>query len=297
MTAPLYLDASAIKVWLDCREAYRQRYLENRVGYEPSYHQAYGIAVHLAAETHNRGGSFEDGLRLAADDLAAFPEHLLNPYKQQRFRELAAELPSMVACYFDGVEVGNVVAVEEEWAEELFPGVVLCGRKDKVETNPAVIFDLKTASEIGKQWHADFRNQMLRDFGLALYDWHECRLSRPPVTVKVECLVKPYRDKEPRLEIFDLPEITAYRKRFEQQLLWIVSEISHYHNVYRYQHPWPMAQGQCITKYGACEYLPLCNQGETAKTLANYKTREEHLNIRKEQSNVVTIQKRGGSPC
>jgi len=208
-------------------------------------------------------------------------------------------LPSVVAAYFDGVNNSEVevLEIEHEWSQEFLPGVILCGRKDKVVRDAGghhILLDLKTASEIGKTWYADFRNQMLRDFGLALYDWHECRLLRTPATVKVECLVKPYKGKEPRLEIFDLPEITAYRKRFEQQLAWVVSEIAHYHNVYRYQHPCPQAQGQCLTKYGPCEYLQICCSGETAKTLANYKTREEHLNIRRNQSNVVTISKERG---
>jgi len=277
----LMLDASAIKCFLDCREQYRLRYVENRVAAEPSFHQAWGHAVHLAAETHNRGGSFEQGLLLAAEDLAKFPEHLLNPYKQQRFRELAQELPSVVAAYFDGVEVGTTVAVEEEWSYLYLPGVMLCGRKDKVERDPVIIYDLKTASEIGKTWHADFKNQMLRDFGLALYDWHECQISRPPETIKVECLVKPYKGKECRLEIFNLPEITQYRKRFEQQLSWVVNEIAHYHRHYAKQQPWPMAQGQCITKYGACEYLDGCNQGWVPKILAAYTERVEHLEVRK----------------
>ncbi len=210
-------------------------------------------------------------------------------WQRQRFRELAQELPSLVAAYFDGVIVGNTVAVEEEWSCEYISGVTLCGRKDKVETDPAVIFDLKTASEIGKTWHADFKNQMLRDFGLALYDWHECRLGRSPKTIKVECLVKPYRGSECRLEIFDLPEITVYRNRFEQQLQWIVTEIAHYHKYYLSQQPWPMAQGQCITKYGACEYLPGCNQGWNPKILTNYTNREEHLEMRKQ--NVESIPK------
>jgi hypothetical protein len=292
MTSPLMLDSSAIKCWLDCREVYRLRYIENRVSAEPSYHQWIGVAIHLAAETHNRGGSYETGLALAASKLAEFPEELLNPYKRQRFRELATELPSLVACYFDGVEVGSVVAVEEEWSYDYMPGVTLCGRKDKVERDPAVLFDLKTASEIGRSWRADFKASMLRDFGLALYDWHECRIDRPPKTIKIECLVKPYKGSECRLEIFDLPEITAYRKRFEQQLQWVVTEIAHYHLHYAEQNPWPMAQGQCITKYGACEYLPGCNQGWNPKILANYTNREEHLNLRRE-SNVVTISKGG----
>ena len=294
MTETLYLDASAIKNFLDCRELYRLRHIENRVALEPSFHQAWGHAVHIGAETHNRGGSFEEGLRLAAEDLAKFPEHLLNPYSQQRFRELAVELPSAVATYFDSIVVGNIVAVEEEWSWEYMPGVVLCGRKDKVERDPAVIFDLKTASEIGKTWHSDFRHQMLRDFGVALYDWHECRMGRQPMTVKIECLVKPYRGKECRIEIFDLPEIAVYRKRFEQQLDWVVREIVHYHKYYQATHPWPMAQQQCSTKYGPCEYLPGCNGGWSPKILANYKNREEHLNLRRNQSNVVTIQQAQG---
>jgi PD-(D/E)XK nuclease superfamily len=291
MTDNLYLDSSAIKCFLDCREQYRLRYMENRVSKEPSYHQTIGIAVHLAAEVHNRGGTFETGLAFAASKLQEFPEHLLNPYKQQRFRELAAELPSMVAAYFDTVEVGNVVAVEEEWSCEFMPGITLCGRKDKVETSPAVIFDLKTASEIGKTWHADFKSQMFRDFGLALYDWHECQIGRTPETIKIECLIKPYKGKECRLEVFNLPEITQYRKRFEQQLNWIVNEINFYHKNYYEQHPWPMAQGQCVTKYGPCEYLQGCNQGWNPKILANYTNREEHLNIRKDATSDQSIQK------
>ncbi|MBO0887482.1 PD-(D/E)XK nuclease family protein [Candidatus Bathyarchaeota archaeon] len=284
----LYLDSTAIKCFLDCREAFRLRYIENLVAAEPSFHQAIGIAVHLAAETHNRGGSFEDGLRLAADELQKFPENLLNPYSQTRFRELAAELPSMVACYFDEIDNSDleIIAIEEEWSYEYLPRVFLCGRKDKVGRRASgdyVLFDLKTASEIGKNWKAEFRGSMLRDFGLALYDWHESRILRVPSTVKVECLVKPYKTKEPRIEIFDLPEITAYRKRFEQQLAWVVNEIVHYHNYYKDQHPWPMAQGQCLTKYGPCEYLKVCCFGRSNKILSEYIPRTEHLEVRRQR--------------
>lgn len=278
----LVLDASAIKTWLDCRELYRLRYIENRVSLEPSFHQTVGKAVHLAAQTHNMGGSFEQGLSLAATELQSFPEHLLNPYKRQRFQELAVELPSMVACYFDNVEVGNVIACEEEWSHEILPGITLAGRKDKVETAPRVLFDLKTASEIGKTWAADFKGSMLRDFGIALYDWHECQIGRTPETIKVECLVKPYKGKECRLEIFNLPEITQYRARFAQQLEWIVREIKHYHDHYSKVKPWPMStQNMCVTKYGPCEYLEGCNKGWTPKVLAGFTERVEHLEIRK----------------
>lgn len=105
----LMLDASAIKTWLDCREQYRLRYMENRVSAVPSYHQSIGIALHLAAEVHNRGGSFETGLALAASELQKFPEDKLNPYQRQRFQELARELPSLVAAVFDNIVVGEIL--------------------------------------------------------------------------------------------------------------------------------------------------------------------------------------------
>ena len=46
----IYLDSSAIDTWLLCREAYRQRYVVNRVPSEPSIHLAFGHAVHVAVE-------------------------------------------------------------------------------------------------------------------------------------------------------------------------------------------------------------------------------------------------------
>lgn len=170
--------------------------------------------------------------------------------------------------------------IEYEWKHEFLPNLFLCGRIDRAEVGP-VLFDLKTASEIGKTWHSDFRNLMLRDFGLALYDWYLCQIGYTPQTVKVECLVKPYKEKETHMEIFNLPEITQYRKRFEQQLSWICHEILHYHNHYGEQQPWPMAQGQCITKYGPCEYIDGCLHGWTAKTLTGYTIRQEHLMIKR----------------
>ena len=274
----LLLDATAIKNFIACRERYRQLYIENRAPVTPSIHRAFGIAVHLAAEVHNKGGSYADGLRAACFSLACASLQSLagaSVHLQTKWRELAASLPDCVACYFDGVTVGEVLAVEQEWSHQFMPGVYLCGRKDKVQTDG--LYDLKTASEIGKTWKTDFRGQMLRDFGLALYDWHECRLGRAPKKVVVECIVKGYRGSMPRLEFFELTELPLYRKRFEQQLAWIVAEIYHYHQNYLEQKPWPMAQGECHTKYGQCEFLPICLHGEIPKVMENYGPRVEHL--------------------
>lgn len=291
----IYLDATAIDTWLLCREAYRQRYVVNRVPAEPSIHQAFGHAVHVAVEAWHKGSEYEECLKLAATEMEKFPEEKLNPRTSLKWRELALALPDCVAVYCDGVEPASASEIEKEWSVPFTRNMaILCGKIDRYASG--VLYDVKTASEIGNTWKSDYRATLLRTFQFGLYDWYKReeakRLSaEQPVTCKVECIVKPYRGKPARLEIFDLPEITVYRKRFDQQLDWVVREIAHYHEQLLGTKPWPMASSQtCTGKFSACDYLPICNGGETPKILAKYKQREEHLQLRKEMQNEQSIQ-------
>ena len=346
----IYLDATAIDTFLQCREKHRQRYLENRASTYPSIHLAFGHSVHVAVEAcwdcpacpeckskvkghyplkgcscdwHEYDywrASYEQAMKLAAEDMEKFPEHLLTPPDQQKWRDLALALPEMVAAYFDGVEFEEGAEVEQEWSEpylgtcdcdpahshihdekcrKWFPNVALCGKIDRY--HKGILYDVKTASEIGRTWKSDYRATLLRTFQFGLYDWYLRQrdgvidVTKPseltkqheyyPSTCKIEVLVKPYKGKPARLEVFDLPEITVYRKRFEQQLAWVVTEIVRYHEQYAEQKPWPMASSQtCQGKFSACEYIDGCNKGWTPKVLEGYKTREEHLEILKATS-------------
>ncbi|KKL82360.1 hypothetical protein LCGC14_1985590, partial [marine sediment metagenome] len=70
--------------------------------------------------------------------------------------------------------------------------------------------------------------------------------------------------------------------RFKQQLNWVVKEMVHYMRSYVKVKPWPMNYGpMCMTKYGPCDYLELCNYGNIPKYISEYKPREEHLEIRR----------------
>lgn len=105
--APLMLDSTAISDWLSCREYYRLRHLEQGSGIspkEPSIHQAFGHAVHLSTEAFWNGKSYEEALGLAVDDMAKFPEHLLNPVNAEKWKELGQSLVDIVAVYVDNVE-------------------------------------------------------------------------------------------------------------------------------------------------------------------------------------------------
>lgn len=304
----IYLDATAIDCWLRCREAYRLRYLqpifhpakpEAEHGIqpiEPSIHQAFGHAVHIAIEAFWKGYKYEDAVALAYQDMEAFPVQLLNPLNADKWRDLGNALPDMIASYFDGVEYEEGTEIEREFDLAWNSSVRVCGKIDRFHRGH--VFDLKTASEIGRTWKADYRNSLLRSFQFGLYDWAHRVRETAPAGVTVECLVKPYKGKPARLELFPLPEIVAYRKRFDQQLKWVVSEIQHYHENYLSQHPWPMASDQtCSGKYSPCDYREGCNKGWTPKILESYKPREEHLETRKranERSVQVTTE--GGAP-
>jgi hypothetical protein len=304
----LFLDSTAIDTWLTCRESYRQRYVENRVAAYPQLALAFGHSVHVAVEAFWKGATYEAALKLAAEDMCRLDENLLTPPDQQKWREMALMLCDLVACYFDGVEYEAGAEVEREWQiPYLFKDcmhetvVTLRGKIDRYHCG--VLTDVKTASEIGRTWYSDYRSTLLRTFQFGLYDWYlrtaavrggftvsggierttpECTATDKsveyPCAVKVECLVKPYKGKPARLEVFDLPEILVYRKRFDQQLAWVVTEIARYHEAYLEQRPWPMAGSQiCQGKFSACPYLKGCNSGWTPKILEGYTERKEHL--------------------
>jgi hypothetical protein len=303
----LYLDATAIREWLSCRENYRQGFVLNRRSKQTAIHREFGIALHLGVEDFWSGQDFASALARVMEYLNNVHLFGLTPDAMRKWDEMVKYAPDMLACYYDSVEYDptrilfvehpvlcesqaaqwvssrSLPMIEHEWKAE-YQDVTLCGRIDRCEVGPRLV-DLKTASEIGKTWKADYKQSMLRDVGLALYDWYLCQIGHAPTMVTLEVLVKPYRDKPPRFTTIDMPEIIAYRKRFEAQLKWIVREIAHYHEHYLQANPWPMSQGACNGKFGACQFLGLCNGGENEKTLKGYGPRREHLDIRVEALN------------
>lgn len=294
----LYIDATQIRMFLDCRESYRLAYIENRASKKPALAREFGIAIHLGVEAFWQGKDFPEALAIVSDYMSKVNTMGCTPEEDRKWREMNNYAPDLLACYYDNVEYGDKVLIlngapmtEHEWKYESpfgIEGLTLCGRIDRYERGYRLV-DLKTASEIGKNWKADYKNSMLRDVGLSLYDWYLCNgVPLNPNEIELEVLIKPYRDKATRFERVPMNEIIAYRKRFEQQLKWVLKEMKCYHDNFREAYPWPMAQGQCVTKFGPCQFLEGCNRGWSGKTLDKYKQRKEHLTIRLEQINGTT---------
>jgi hypothetical protein len=285
----IYIDATALKAWSDCREFYRNREILNRVSAVPNIHYEFGKYVHAAVEEFWKGEPFEKALAVASEMSLLYPVKSLSPNEMQTWQRLIEGLPDVLAAYFDAVEYSpeQLIWCEQEWSLPYNSDVTLCGRLDRLMVGPRLV-DVKTASEINRgstPWKQAYREEKLLDLQFQLYDYWLSKSGTPPIECYLEVILKPYKSKAARYERIDLPEIItpSYRKRFEQQLAWKVSEITHYIKNYSDQRPWPMAGGlACTTKYGECSYAPACRFGEIPKVTELYTIRTEHLKIRQE---------------
>ena len=284
---PYKIDASQIRLFLDCREQYRQAYVLGRASKKPLIHREFGIGFHKGCEVFWKGWDYSAALMAALDYVGGIDCTLLTVKEKQKWDEMTAYMPDLLAAYFDSVEYepGVNIKVEKEWSLSYDPlgcdyklsNVTLCGRIDRF-TNGFHLIDIKTDSGIDTK--DAFREKWLRDVGLALYDWYLKTVDTPPRMVAIERCIKPYRGRPAKVELVELPEITSdgYRKRFEQQLKMVLADMVHHLDNYQDMAPWLMNTNHaCTTKYGPCEYLSVCNRGESQRELARFKQREEHL--------------------
>jgi PD-(D/E)XK nuclease superfamily len=283
----IYLDATALRSFSDCREFYRQNQLVNITSATPSIHYELGRAVHLAVEKFWAGEPVEVAIAAAYSIAEQYPVKLLPAHELEKWKGLVEIIPDVVSVYYDSVEYSpeSLIWTEEEWSLPYNEEVTLCGRLDRLMVGPRLV-DVKTASEInmnGIPWKTSFREEKLLDLQFQLYDYWLRKTGKAPIECYLEVILKPYRGKPARFERIDLPEVLTdgYRQRFEQQLAWKVSEITHYIKNYSSQKPWPMAGGlACKNRYGTCMYQPICVWGEIPKVMEKYTAREEHLLVR-----------------
>ena len=301
----LYLDATCLRDFNGCREFFRRRYVDNIIPKRPAIDKEFGIATHMAIGGDGKeplkgfwgGWSYEQSYKLAAGYFAAVDQTHCTVKDREKYERLADALPEVIGVYYEEYgEAEEQAMVEYEWVSD-YPhrqGVTspwrLCGRIDRYSLD-RTLFDVKTASEIGRNWKSDYKEAALRDIGVSLYDWY-IRQAQPdsaPRNVVLEVIVKPYRDKRARYEAVELPEIVtgAYRRRFDQLLDFRVRELAHWWRSYQAMKPWPMNDGsQCVSKYGQCPYLLLCNHGESVRNLDKYTARMEHLDVRRDNKPV-----------
>jgi PD-(D/E)XK nuclease superfamily len=331
-----------MSLFMECKEAYRLRYIEGIEAAEPNIHQVFGKACHKIPECYWKGlpqeKAFDEALKVCGE---LGPPMLLPSKIRDKWLSLMDGLMESVEAYYEfhSEERGeipisvvgdpteykpvckDVHMLEQEFQYQMgrasFNGmsldmwnnaskngipVFVTGRIDQYIGT--TLRELKTAAEVGANWKHDYRNYLLRNWGIQVYYWYLCQrnwgassnaqsgvgqvgvhtasgLKRnqlpdvPPNRIEVEVLVKPYRDKRPRMELFDITkEVVSYRERTAQQIEWICREMAEYHLKYASSSPWPMSNTACLNKYGPCPFLVGCNQGhEKAAEKGLYKIR------------------------
>ena len=294
----LYIDASALRCFESCREMYRRRYIENIVPQKPAIHLEFGRCFHLGIEAFWKGLSYDESFAAASQAAQQLDQSYLNMKEREKWQEMKLYLPELLGVYYEqhdqeGIQlvaqIDGKKAVELEWELPFsiagYP--VLCGKIDRVMQRDWYIslIDNKTTSAFGQNWADDFYQEKSRDIGLALYDWYLRQVGMTPHQVIIEAAVKPYygktKDRRAAYRLFDMVSIIHNRKRFDSLLRWRVAELLHYMGSYGDSNHWPMSDGEmCRTKYGFCDYIHLCNEGNSPGNLNKFKPREEHLQLR-----------------
>lgn len=271
----LELSANSISTFYRCREQYRRVYIQKIQSKQVSLPLRYGVAIHRAAEKYWKGEGYETAFNAAIKECELLDIGRLNPKQWEKWMRMIDELPDLVATYFDQLPKGEVQMVEHEFSHP-FQGVVIKGRIDRVMVGP-VLRDLKSASEIGENWKSNYRDGLTRNFAFAIYDWYLRQVGLEPKSIEIECLVKGFKSKPPRLEMFNISaEIFAGRRRFDQLLEFKVKEIQHWHDAHLNHSPWTMADNEiCLGKYEPCPFLKLCSYGDSPKILSLYEERRK----------------------
>src|SRR5882724_8225646 len=165
----IYLDATALAGWSNCREFFRRQQREKIELIKPNTYYHYGKATHLMCESFWRGETYEQALAAAYDCLNEYPVGMLNRPELDTWERMVKGTPDITAAYFDAVSYSpeQLLWVEKEWSipyqldlgntydhdgVSLAPRtqVILCGRMDRLMAGPRLV-DVKTASEISQQ--------------------------------------------------------------------------------------------------------------------------------------------------
>lgn len=283
----MQLSATMIETFYRCREEFRKVYVE-KLPRPINIDQFFGTVVHKGIETLWKTATDSWQFAIIFNAATKKSEELyvssLNPKQIDKWNKLMDSLPYILDAYLNYWE-DNPMRKDLRWSEHEWeihgthqPHTSIRGRCDLVfnysgplpypgvsndiGAKMVILHEIKTASEIGKEWRESYRQGMIRNTGLALYDWYLRQTGYNVIDVGVEVLIKPYKDKKARIEILNLPEIMAARSRHDVELKFKVAEITHYMESYKQMNPWPMANGQaCLGKYEPCPFLKVCNYG------------------------------------
>ncbi len=283
--------ASQMACFTDCKEKYRQKYVELREPISPNINLYYGTCFHKSVEMFWLGKDYKKSHGAGLDLIKNLDQSYLSVKDRDKWQEMTRYFSDMFNVYWnywDGHQE-DCLHSEQQFGpppdgefETISPvqGVKLAGKIDRtmlvgcLNKSAVAQYDLKTLSAMNKEYRENWKYTYTLDWGIRLYDW-----VNKPDKMWLEAIKKPYRNDPAEVILIELPEVVAWRSQFEFDLKLVLTEMKHYLDNYSNVKPWPktgMSHG-CVHKYGTCEFIKCCMWGETPKTLEPFK-RREHLN-------------------
>jgi hypothetical protein len=279
----LRINSSQIAAWQKCREFWRLGYGKNYTPVKPAIHLVFGQAVHKVIEGYWAGKpyleAFHDGFAITQ----TLDTRLLLSAELTRWNGMMDSFAKTADLYYktngDGYET-NPAKLNEKQAEWPYhspfdghpvSGVMLYGTIDRVRGT--TLTDTKTASAMKGDWRTEFKRHHLREPQLWFY-LRYCEWARIPIDrVEYEIIVKSYQGSAPDIEFIDVTkEVFALKAKMDAQIDWAIREIYTFHTQCQDVAPWPMNSGTgCFTKYGACDFEPVCNNRVSVADATLYK--------------------------
>lgn len=275
----LKLNSSQITAWLRCRELWRLSQLQMLDLVKPAIHLEFGKAVHKVIEGYWLGKPFFPAFQEGFAIIQAVDQRLLDSTERAKWTSLVDSFQKTCQLYYErhgqDCEVTNLVMLEGKvewpWSDE----IMHYGTIDRVAGT--TLTDVKTAAAVGREWRTEFKRHHLREPQLWYY-LRYCRWAGIPIDrIEYEVVVKSYRGSDPDLEVIDVTdEVLAREVLMNQQIDWAIREIATFVNECADVAPWPMNSGVgCFTKYGACNFEPVCSGRVAMADGRLYKIREE----------------------
>lgn len=291
----LTLSHTAIQEYLNCRRMYMLSYVKNIRRRTASVALITGRAIHAWREAYAQGLSPEACDNAAAKEFNEVDKALLSKDDQVKIDTEKHRAIAIVAAYREAWDKHDKVQyqkfiTETRGEEPLIERVNYKGYLDCLAQDAAGdwwVLDTKTASK--GTVNAAYFERLSFDWQLMGYLWlARKKLGVHPrgiiydVIIKtqhyrrktethaqfVNRLKKLYIDEWKTQGLFERHEIEVPIKnvdRWFKQVSVIAAEMRDMHESKTKM--WPMNTGQCLGKYGACKFLPICASGKVDKLI------------------------------
>jgi CRISPR/Cas system-associated exonuclease Cas4 (RecB family) len=287
---------SSLQCFQSCRQKYKLRYLDGIIPREKSDALDFGTHMHELLETYFKHIEANQTFQSNSDEDESIIGMLGSKADKMNLSPIeSAKLMGLMygyqrKYYASDVNEFEVVDVEKEFSVTTpFEGVLIAGKADGILRSKSdgryYILEHKTASNVDDAYIAqkDIDSQTMtyalcleQEMGIEIYGVIHDIIIKQKIRQKkgeteeefCERLLEEVTDDnfERITVVFDRDRLAE----FNDELLASCEDVKNCHRFYK-------CTGNCLGRFGACDYLPLCRAGGLVESVKNlYDTRHAH---------------------